>query len=71
MGAKEVLTGLVHCVKIQGGIAALPAPGSHERVFLPVNEVGIFAAFCTEAGVEIFGRFQHRMNHHGTGQNGI
>ena len=64
MGAEEIPAGLVHGVKIQGGIAALPAPGSHERVFLPVNEVGIFTAAGAEACMEIIGHGKDLMNHH-------
>ena len=64
MGAKNVLAGLIHCIKIQGGITALPAPGGHERVFLPVNEVGIFTAAGAEAGMEIIGHRNDLMNHY-------
>ena len=71
VGAKEIPSGLVHGVKIQGGIGALPTPWSHERVFLPVNEVGIFTAAGAEPRMEIIGHGKDLMNHHGTGQNGI
>ena len=64
MGAKKVLTSFIHCIKIQGGITALPAPGGHEGVFLPVNEVGIFTAACTEPGMEIIGHRNDLMNHY-------
>jgi hypothetical protein len=51
VGSQEELTGFVHSVKVQSGIAALPGIGPHEGVFLPVDEVGILAAFGTETGV--------------------
>ena len=53
MGAKEVLAGLVHGVKVKYGIAALPGVCSNERVFLPMYEVGVFTAAGAEPGVEI------------------
>ena len=44
VGAKEVLAGRIHGVKVKDGIAALPGVGTDKRVFLSVNEVCIFAA---------------------------
>ena len=51
MGAQEELTGLVHGVKVQFRIAALPGVSGYKGVFLPVYEVRIFASSGTEAGV--------------------
>ena len=50
---QEELAGGVHGVKIQRGVAAEPGCVPQKRVFLPVNEVGIFPPAGTEAGVEI------------------
>ena len=67
MGAQEVLTGLVHGVEVQAGIATLPRPGLQERVLLPMDKIGIFPAAGAKAGVEIIGHRNDFMYHHGTG----
>ena len=71
MRAQQVLTGLVHRVEIQAREAALPGVGGHERVFLPVDEIGIGTLRCAEAGVEILGGRKDRVDHDRTGQDGI
>ena len=71
MRAQQVLTGLVHRVEIQAREAALPGVGGHERVFLPVNEIGIGTLCRAEAGVEIIGRRKDRMDRDSAGQDGI
>ena len=69
--AQEVLTGLVHGVEVEAGIAALPGIGRHERVFFPVDEVGIGTLRRAESGVEIIGRRKDRMDRDSAGQDGI
>ena len=71
MGAQQVLTGLVHGVEVEAGIAALPGVGGHERVFLPVDEIGIGTLRRAEPGVEIVGGRKDRVDHDRTGQDGI
>ena len=71
MRAQEVLTGLVHRVEIQAREAALPGVGGHERVFLPVDEIGIGTLRRAETGVEILGSRKDRVDHDRTGQDGI
>ena len=71
MLAQEILTGLVHGVEVEAGIAALPGIGRHERVFFPVDEVGIGTLRRAEAGVEIIGRRKDRMDRDSAGQDGI
>ena len=51
VGSQEELTGFVHGVKVQSGVAALPGIGPYEGVFLPMDEVGILAATGAETGV--------------------
>jgi len=55
VGAKQKAASLIHSVKIQHGIAALPGISPQERVLLPMQKVGVFAASGAEAGVEIVG----------------
>ena len=55
MLSKQVSARIVHGGEIQDGIAALPGVCAHERVFLPVYEVGVFTAAGAEAGMEIIG----------------
>ena len=69
--AQEVLAGLVHGVEVEAGIAALPGVGRHERVFFPVDEVGIGTLRRAESGVEIIGRRKDRMDRDSAGQDGI
>ena len=71
MRPQEVLTGLVHGVEIEVGKTALPGVGGHERVFLPMDEIGIGTPRRAEARVEIVGGRKDRVDHHGTGQDGI
>jgi len=71
MCAQEVLAGLVHGVEIQFREAALPGVSGHERVFLPVDEIGIGTLRGAETGVKTVGGREDRMNHDGTGQDGI
>ena len=71
MGAQEVLAGLVHRVEIQAREAALPGVGGHERVFLPVDEIGIGTLRRAEPGVKILGGRKDRVDHDRTGQDGI
>ena len=71
MRAQQVLTGLVHGVEVQARKAALPGVGGHERVFLPVDEIGIGTLRRAEAGVEIVGCRKDRVDHDRTGQDGI
>ena len=51
VGPQEILAGPVHGLKVQMGVAALPGIGAEKRVFLPMDEVGIFPASGAEAGV--------------------
>ena len=69
--AQEVLAGLVHGVEVEAGIAALPGVGRHERVFFPVDEIGIGTLRRAESGVEIIGRRKDRMDRDSAGQDGI
>ena len=69
--AQEVLTGLVHGVEVEAGIAALPGIGRHERVFFAVDEVGVGTLRRAEAGMEIIGRRKDRMDRDSAGQDGI
>ena len=71
MGTQEVLTGLVHGVEIQARESALPGVSGYERVFLPVDEIGIGTLRRAEAGVEIVGGRKDRVDHDRTGQDGI
>ena len=71
MPPQKVLTGLVHGVEVQAREAALPGVGGHERVFLPVDEIGIGTLRRAEAGMEIIGRRKDRMDRDSTGQDGI
>ena len=71
MRAEEVLTGFVHRFEIEVGEAALPGAGGQERVFFPVDEVGIGALFRTEAGVEVIRGRKDRVDRDGTRQDGI
>ena len=49
----------IHRLEIQPGISALPRKSLHERVFLPVYEVGIFPPHGIEACMKIRGRRNH------------
>ena len=71
MGAEEVSAGFVHGLEIQVGKAALPGVGGHERVFLPMDEIGIGTLRGAESGVEIVSGRKDRMDHDRTGQDGI
>ena len=71
MPPQKVLTGLVHRVEIQAREAALPGVGGHERVFLPVDEIGIGTLRRAEPGVEIVGGRKDRVDHDRAGQDGI
>ena len=71
MRAQEVPTGLVHGFEVEAGVATLPGIGRHERVFFPVDEVGVGTLRRTESGMEIIGRRKDRMNRDSTGQDGI
>ena len=71
MPPQKVLTGLVHGVEVQAREAALPGVGGHERVFLPVDEIGIGTLRRAEPGVEIVGGRKDRVDHDRTGQDGI
>ena len=71
MCAQQVLTGLVHRVEIQAREAALPRVGGHERVFLPMDEIGIGTLRGAESGMEIVRCRKDRVDHHGAGQDGI
>ena len=67
MRSQKVLAGLVHGVEVQTGEAALPGEGGHERVFLPVDEIGIGTLRGAEAGVEIVGCRKYPVDHDKTG----
>lgn len=69
--AQEVLTGFVHGFEVEAGVAALPGIGRHERVFFPVDEIGVGTLRRTESGMEIIGRRKDRMNRDSAGQDGI
>ena len=71
MFSQEVLTGFVHGFEVQVGVAALPGISGHERVFFPVDKVGIGTLRRAEPGMEIVGRRKDRMNHDSAGQDGI
>ena len=71
MRAQEVLAGFVHGFEVESGIAALPGMGRHERVFFPMDEVGIGTLRRTESGVEIIVRRKDRMDRDSAGQDGI
>ena len=71
MGAQQVLTGLVHGLEVQARETALPGVSGHERVFLPVDEIGIGTLRRAEPGVEIVGGRKDRVDHDRTGQDGI
>ncbi len=71
MGSQQVSAGAVHGVEIQHGITALPGISPHERVFVPMDEVGVFPLPGAETGMEIRGGFLHLKNGHSAGQNGI
>ena len=67
VGAHQVGTGRVHGVEIQVRETALPGEGGHERVFLPVDEIGIGTLRGAEAGVEIVGCRKYPVDHDKTG----
>ncbi len=71
MRTEEILTGLVHGFEVEAGVAALPGIGRHERVFFPVDEVGVGAQFRAEPGMEIIGRRKDRTDRDSAGQDGI
>ena len=61
----------VHPIEIHAREGVEIGKRVRERVFHPVQEVGVFALHGVEAGMEIRCRRSHLMNHHGTGQDGI
>ena len=67
VGPQEVGAGGVHGVEIQVRETALPGEGGHERVFLPVDEIGIGTLRGAEAGVEIVGCRKYPVDHDKTG----
>ena len=67
MRPEQILTGFVHGVEIQVGIPALPGIGTHEGVFYPVYEVGIFTPAGAEAGMKIIRHRSDRMDSHAAG----
>ncbi len=69
--AQEVLAGLVHVFEVEAGIAALPGMGRHERVFFPMDEVGVRTLRRAESGMEIIVRRKDRMDRDSAGQDGI
>ena len=71
MRSQKVGAGGVHGVEIQVRVAALPGEGGHERVFLPVDEIGVGTLRSAETGVEIVGYRKYPVDHDGTGQDGI
>ena len=71
MRAQEIPAGLVHGVEVQAREAALPGVGGYERVFLPMDEIGIGTLLRAEPGVEIVTGRKDAVDHDGTGQNGI
>jgi hypothetical protein len=60
MGSEEILAGLVHGVKVQRRITAEPGIIADKRVFAPVDEIGVFPPFGTEAGMHVCRHFRHR-----------
>ena len=68
---QEISAGFVHGFEVESGVAALPGIGRHERVFFPVDEVGVGTQRCTEPGMEIIVRRKDRMDRDSAGQDGI
>ena len=71
MRAQQILTGLVHGLEVHLRVAALPGKVSDERVFVPVDEIGIFPAAGAETGMQVIGHGGQQMNHDFPRQNGI
>ena len=68
---QEISAGFVHGFEVESGVAALPGIGRHERVFFPMDEVGIGTLRRTESGVKIIVRRKDRMDRDSAGQDGI